>query len=207
MRPHSRATALNVALGVALLALVASPALGAGKKAAGKKGVAAKPKVELTTSLGTIVLQLDAKSAPKTVANFLRYVREGFYKGTIFHRVISNFMLQGGGFDTKRKKKPTRGPIQNEANNGLKNEVGTIAMARTGDPHSASAQFFINVKNNAFLNFRAKNQRGWGYTVFGKVIKGMDVVKKMKAVPVSNQGGPFANMPVTPVVITNARAL
>ncbi|MBW2731483.1 MAG: peptidyl-prolyl cis-trans isomerase [Deltaproteobacteria bacterium] len=175
--------------------------------AAGKKEVAQKPKVQLTTSLGTIVLQLDAKRAPKTVANFLRYVREGFYKGTIFHRVISNFMLQGGGFDTKRKKKKTHDPIQNEADNGLKNAVGTVAMARTGDPHSASAQFFINVKNNSFLNFRSKNQRGWGYTVFGKVIKGMDVVKKIKAVPVRNEGGPFANMPVTPVVITNARLL
>jgi len=207
MRPRSRATALNVALGVVLGMALACAPIATLALAAGKKEVAQKPKVQLTTSLGTIVLQLDAKRAPKTVANFLRYVREGFYKGTIFHRVISNFMLQGGGFDTKRKKKKTHDPIQNEADNGLKNAVGTVAMARTGDPHSASAQFFINVKNNSFLNFRSKNQRGWGYTVFGKVIKGMDVVKKIKAVPVRNEGGPFANMPVTPVVITNARLL
>src|SRR3982751_4212582 len=140
--------------------------------------LAADPQVDLRTNLGTIRLELYPAAAPKTVENFLQYVKDGHYNGTIFHRVIDGFMVQGGGFDKSMKQKPTRAPVQNEAKNGLKNEVGTLAMARTSDPHSASAQFFINVKDNGFLN-QAQAQDGWGYAVFGKVVSGMDVVMKM----------------------------
>ncbi len=138
------------------------------------------PRVRLVTSKGDIVLQLDRTRAPKTAENFLRYVQDGHYNGTIFHRVIDNFMIQGGGFDADFAQKPTRAPIMNEADNGLRNTIGTIAMARTGDPHSATAQFFINVANNDFLDFREKTPRAWGYTVFGRVVAGMDVVKAIK---------------------------
>ena len=182
-----------------------------GDKAAAKTGKATSSapakKVELETSLGKIVIALDHAKAPKTVENFSQYVRDGFYNGTIFHRVISTFMIQGGGFGEDKRKKPTRAAIQNEANNGLKNVRGTIAMARTGFPHSATAQFFINVKDNPNLDHRGQNPRGWGYCVFGKVVQGMDVVDKIKDTPVSNQGGPFRNMPTTPVVIKSARVL
>lgn len=146
----------------------------------------AKPQVALETNKGRIVLELDPDKAPKTVANFLEYVKAGFYDGTLFHRVIPNFMIQGGGFDASQKQKPTRGQIENEAHNQLANEVGTIAMARTNDPHSATAQFFINLKNNSFLNHTGKNAQGWGYTVFGKVVQGMDTVEaiaKVKTAP------------------------
>ncbi|MDP2226557.1 MAG: peptidylprolyl isomerase, partial [Moraxellaceae bacterium] len=136
------------------------------------------PQVALNTSHGRIVLELDAVKAPKTTANFLAYVKSGHYSGTIFHRVISNFMIQGGGFDASMNQKPTNAPIENEAPNGLKNEVGTIAMARTQDPHSASAQFFINVKDNDFLNHSGRTLQGWGYAVFGKVVSGAEIVKK-----------------------------
>ncbi len=132
--------------------------------------------------MGTITLELYPDKAPKTVENFLQYVKDGHFKGTIFHRVINGFMIQGGGFTTDLAQKKTRAPVQNEANNGLKNDIGTIAMARTSDPHSATAQFFINHKNNDFLNHSAPTPQGWGYTVFGKVIKGMDVVNKIAAV-------------------------
>lgn len=135
--------------------------------------------VKLTTSLGAITIQLNAEKAPLSVANFLVYVKEGFYNGTIFHRVIKDFMAQGGGFDTEFNQKVTHAPIQNEADNGLKNTRGTLAMARTNDPHSATAQFFINYKDNSFLNFTGKNASGWGYAVFGEVIAGMDVVDAM----------------------------
>lgn len=138
------------------------------------------PRVRISTTSGDIVLELNAARAPKTVENFLTYAKDGFYNGTIFHRVISNFMIQGGGFTKDFKKKSTRAPIKNEANNGLKNSRGTIAMARTGDPHSATGQFFINVVDNHFLNHRSQTSRGWGYTVFGKVIEGMDVVDKIR---------------------------
>jgi peptidyl-prolyl cis-trans isomerase B (cyclophilin B) len=179
-----------------------------GAKAASKNS-SAKPakKVELQTSLGAIVIELDGDKAPKTVANFSQYVRDGFYDGTIFHRVISTFMIQGGGFDENQTKKQTRRPIQNEADNGLKNERGTIAMARTGFPHSATAQFFINVKDNSNLDHRGKSPRGYGYCVFGKVVQGMDVVDKIKDTPVKNAGGAFANLPATPVVIKKVRVL
>ena len=161
------------------------------------------PIVKLETSHGNIVLQLDAKAAPNTVANFVKYVEDGFYNGTIFHRVISDFMIQGGGFDAQLKKKDTRAPIKNEANNGLKNVRGSIAMARTQDPHSATAQFFINTVDNGFLNFSAPNLRGWGYAVFGKVIEGMETVDKIRAVATGNQGI-FRDVPIEPVTIHKA---
>ena len=164
---------------------------------------AADPRVELKTSAGAIVLELYPDKAPKTVANFLQYVRDGHYRGTQFHRVIDGFMIQGGGFDQDFKEKPTRAPIQNEAANGLKNDYGTIAMARRPDPHSASAQFFINVKNNDFLNYREPTARGWGYAVFGKVVSGMEVVDKIAKVPTGNVG-PFQNVPRQPVIIESA---
>ena len=159
--------------------------------------------VIIRTTFGEIKLELDAEQAPQTVANFLSYARDGFYDGTIFHRVIDNFMVQGGGFTADMKQKPTRDQIENEADNGLANEEGTLAMARTSDPHSASAQFFINVKNNSFLNHTGKNMQGWGYCVFGKVVSGMDVVKQIKAVKTGSAGG-HQDVPVEPVIIEKA---
>jgi peptidyl-prolyl cis-trans isomerase B (cyclophilin B) len=156
--------------------------------------------VKLNTNYGTIVLELDADKAPQTVANFLQYARDGFYDGTIFHRVINGFMIQGGGMQAGMAEKQTRDSIQNEADNGLTNTRGTIAMARTPDPHSASAQFFINVADNDFLNFRAPTQDGWGYCVFGKVVEGMDVVDKIKGVPTGNKGY-HQDVPIEDVVI------
>lgn len=162
---------------------------------------AANIKIEMRTNMGNIVLELYPDKAPRTVENFLQYIEDGFYKNTIFHRVIPNFMIQGGGFDITLNQKPTRSPIQNEAANGLKNEVGTIAMARTPDPHSAAAQFFINVANNGFLNYKAPNQNGYGYTVFGKVIDGIDIVHKIASIP-TGSGGPFSSdVPKTSVII------
>ena len=164
--------------------------------------MAADPQVDLKTNLGTIRLELNPTAAPKTVENFLQYVKDGHYNGTIFHRVIDGFMVQGGGFDKSMKQKPTRAPIENEAKNGLKNDLGTVAMARTNQPHSASAQFFINTKNNEFLNY--PGQDGWGYAVFGKVIDGMDVVTKIAKTP-TGSGGPFrSDVPKQPVVIESA---
>ena len=156
--------------------------------------------VIIRTTFGEIKLELDAEKAPKTVANFLSYARDGFYDGTIFHRVIDNFMIQGGGFDTDMRQKPTGEPIENEADNGLQNDFGTIAMARTMDPHSATAQFFINVKDNDFLNHSGKNMQGWGYTVFGKVTEGAEVLDKIRAVPTTSQGG-HQDVPADPVII------
>ena len=144
--------------------------------------------VTLHTSMGDITLELDAEKAPKTVANFLQYARDGFYDGTIFHRVISNFMIQGGGMTADMAQKTTGAPVDNEANNGLKNKCGTIAMARTNDPHSATAQFFINVTDNGFLDHTAPTAQGWGYAVFGRVTAGMDVVEKIKAVATGSKG-------------------
>jgi cyclophilin family peptidyl-prolyl cis-trans isomerase len=166
-------------------------------------GVAAaeNPQVSLQTSQGTITLELYADKAPKTVENFLAYVDEGFYDGTIFHRVIRDFMIQGGGFTADMEKKPTRDPIENEAGNGLKNERGTIAMARTGDPHSATAQFFINHEDNAFLDHRDKSSRGWGYAVFGRVTQGMDVVDAIAAAPTGSKAPFPKDVPETTVVI------
>ena len=161
------------------------------------------PQVALDTSMGRIVIELNAAKAPKTVANFIEYVKSGQYDGTIFHRVIDNFMIQGGGFDQNMRQKPTRASIENEADNGLTNDVGTIAMARTSDPHSAGAQFFINVKNNGFLNHSGKTMQGWGYAVFGRVIEGMDVINQMKGVKTGNTGG-HGDVPSTPIVIEKA---
>ncbi|HEX22858.1 MAG TPA: peptidyl-prolyl cis-trans isomerase [Chromatiales bacterium] len=159
------------------------------------------PRVRITTNMGDMVLELDREKAPKTVENFLTYVNEGFYDGTIFHRVIDGFMIQGGGFTPDFQKKDTHAPIRNEADNGLRNKIGTIAMARTGDPHSATAQFFINVANNSFLDFREKTQRAWGYTVFGRVVQGMPVVDKIRRSK-TGSGGPFRkDVPRTPVII------
>ena len=164
------------------------------------------PYVELETTMGNIVIELNQEKAPNTVANFLEYVKSGHYDGTIFHRVIDGFMIQGGGMDANMKEKSTNAPIQNEEDNGLKNEVGTIAMAGTSDPHSATAQFFINVKDNSFLNFSGKNPQGWGYAVFGKVTEGMDIVNKIKGVPTGKYGF-HADVPTTPVVITHAKVI
>ena len=159
--------------------------------------------VKIETSLGDIVIQLDSAAAPVTVANFLSYVQSGFYDSTIFHRVIPGFMVQGGGYNAAMTEKKTQAPIQNEAGNGLKNDRGTVAMARTNDPNSATAQFFINVVNNGFLNHTANTPDGWGYCVFGKVIKGMDVVDSIVKTPTGNRG-PFSDVPVTPIVINKA---
>lgn len=165
--------------------------------------LAANPQVRVQTNMGDIVLELYAEQAPKSVANFLQYVDDGFYNDTLFHRVIDNFMIQGGGFTPQFERKETRAPILNEADNGLKNKRGTLAMARTFEPHSATAQFFINVKDNDFLDHTAKTPRGWGYAVFGKVIKGMDVVDKIKALP-TGASGPFPqDVPRSPVIILN----
>ena len=156
--------------------------------------------VLMTTTVGPMTLELDADNAPKTVENFLSYVAGGFYDGTIFHRVINNFMIQGGGFTADMQQKATQAPIENEANNGLKNERGTIAMARTQDPHSATAQFFINVQDNDFLNHTGENMQGWGYAVFGKVTDGDDVLDKIRAVQTGSQAG-HQDVPVEPIII------
>jgi len=159
--------------------------------------------VRLKTNHGIISLELDAEKAPLTTANFLEYVNSGHYNGTIFHRVIDGFMIQGGGFEPGMSQKPTRAPIKNEADNGLKNGAYTIAMARTPDPHSASAQFFINVANNDFLNFSSPTPQGWGYCVFGKVVEGQDVVDKIKKARTGNKAG-HQDVPVEDVVIESA---
>lgn len=161
------------------------------------------PSVKFETSLGEIVVKLNPEKAPVTVENFLTYVKEGHYNGTIFHRVIPGFMAQGGGFDEGMRQKSTHAPIKIEADNGLKNTRGTIAMARTSDPNSATAQFFINYKDNDFLNYRAPNVQGWGYAVFGEVTSGMDVVDKMATIPTGNQG-PMGDVPKTAIVIQKA---
>ena len=163
----------------------------------------AAPRVRLETSLGNIVLELDAQKAPKTVANFVQYVKDKHYDGTVFHRVIDGFMIQGGGFSADMQQKPTRATIQNEADNGLKNQPLTVAMARTMEPHSASAQFFINVGDNKFLNHTQPTLNGWGYAVFGKVVAGADTVDKIRQVRTGNRGM-FENVPTTPVTIIKA---
>ena len=167
--------------------------------------IAAGPQVEMKTSMGTVVLELYPEKAPATVANFLRYVKDGHYDGTVFHRVIPGFMVQGGGFTAGFQQKPTRAPVRNEAANGLRNEPGTIAMARTREPHSASAQFFINVGDNHPLNFRYPTDDGYGYCVFGKVVKGMDVVHRIEKVKTGPGPAPHRDVPATPVVIESAK--
>jgi cyclophilin family peptidyl-prolyl cis-trans isomerase len=163
-------------------------------------------KVKFTTSMGTITAELDKAKAPITVENFVKYVEAGHYNGTIFHRVIDGFMIQGGGFTKDMQQKPTQPTIKNESTNGLKNDMYTLAMARTGVRDSATAQFFINVKQNDFLNYSGENPQGWGYAVFGKVVEGMDVVDKIKKVPTGNAGG-HQNVPMTPVVIEKAECI
>lgn len=196
------------------LALVAAFSLSAPLWAAGPSTQASQGKKSMSTpqvelhikDYGVITIELDAVKAPKSTENFLSYVKSGFYDGTIFHRVINNFMIQGGGFAPGMKQKSTQAPIQNEANNGLKNDVYTLAMARTNDPHSATAQFFINVTNNDFLNHRAPSAQGWGYAVFGKVVKGTEIVDKIKGVKTGNSGF-HGDVPVQDVLIEKAVAL
>ena len=162
--------------------------------------------VKFETNMGEMVLELYEDKAPKTVANFLTCVAEGHYDGTIFHRVIDGFMIQGGGFTPDMQQKPTQKPIENEADNGLKNDAYTVSMARTADPHSATAQFFINVKKNDFLNYTSKTEKGWGYTVLGKVVKGHGVVNEIKAVPTCSKAG-FDDVPGEPVTIIKAEVV
>jgi peptidyl-prolyl cis-trans isomerase B (cyclophilin B) len=184
-----------------VLALIVTAGLclwGNNARAAGRS-----PMVKLQTSMGDIVLELNQEKAPATVANFLQYVKDGYYDGTIFHRVINGFMIQGGGMDAQMNQKPTRGPIKNEADNGLTNAPYTIAMARTAVPDSATAQFFINVVDNKNLNHTGKNPAGWGYAVFGKVVQGQDVVDKIKAVATTSKGF-HQDVPVEPVTIIKA---
>ena len=166
----------------------------------------AAPTVEMQTSMGKMVIELDAEKAPKTVKNFVQYVNEGFYNGTIFHRVIPGFMIQGGGFNAAMEQKSAPRKVENEASNGLKNDRWTIAMARTPDPHSASSQFFINHQDNAALNYRAANAEGWGYTVFGKLTEGMDVADKIAKVATGNRGG-HQNVPLEPVTIQSVKII
>lgn len=182
-----------------LVFLVLTLVVPLGVEGAGSKN----PQVVLKTSMGRIVLELFPDRAPKTVDNFLGYVRWGHYDGTIFHRVIPNFMIQGGGITPDMKEKLTGMSIQNEADNGLKNRRGTVAMARTQDPHSATAQFFINTKDNKFLDHKARTSKGWGYTVFGRVVEGMDVVDAISKVKAGTKGS-YQNVPLEPVVIIKA---
>ncbi len=192
---------------LSILSLTFAGQAGAKPKKSEKPAVtstATAPQVKLQTSLGDIVIKLDSAKAPVSVENFLTYVKNGHYDGTIFHRVIPGFMAQGGGFTEKWDQKSTLTPIKNEANNGLLNKRGTIAMARTSDPQSATAQFFINYADNAFLDFKAETQQGWGYAVFGEVVQGMDVVDKMATVP-TGRGGPMpSDVPQTAIVIKKA---
>ena len=166
--------------------------------------LAANPMVELKTNQGDIVVEVFADKAPKSAENFIQYVKDGYYNGTVFHRVIDGFMIQGGGFDADMKQKSTRAPIENEARNGLRNEVGTLAMARTADPHSASSQFFINLVANTALDYPSRD--GWGYAVFGKVVKGLDVVQAIAKQPTANRGF-HQNVPVEAIVVNSARVL
>jgi len=189
---------------VSLSAQAASPSNSTQKQ--GVTSMSTSPRVQMSTNQGDFIISLNAEKAPKTVANFLAYVKDGFFDGTIFHRVIDGFMIQGGGFEPGLKQKPTKAPVENEANNGLKNNKYTLAMARTSDPHSATAQFFINVANNDFLNHTAPTAQGWGYAVFGEVVEGRDVIDKMKGVPTGNSGF-HQNVPTTDVVITKAVVL
>lgn len=163
-------------------------------------------KVQLATTLGPITIELNHEKAPKTVENFVSYVESGHYEGTIFHRVIEDFMIQGGGMDSEMNSKPTNEPVKNEANNGLKNEYGSVAMARTSDPHSASAQFFINTSDNGFLDFTAETQDGWGYCVFGKVIEGMEVVNQIEEKPTTTKNG-HQDVPEEIITIEKAEML
>ncbi len=171
------------------------------KKDSGDK--MSNPKIKLETSKGTMMIELDAEKAPKSAANFVEYVKDGFYDGLIFHRVIPKFMVQGGGMNPDMSQKENKAPIQNEANNGLKNDRGTLAMARTNDPHSATSQFFINLKDNDFLNHTSETPAGWGYTVFGKVIEGLETIDEIEKVQTGNVGG-HGDVPTEAVTIIKA---
>lgn len=188
-----------------LLALVLGACSDQGQSADAPTAVD-NPRVVMQTSMGDIVIELYPQKAPKSVANFLQYVDEGFYNGTIFHRVIDGFMIQGGGFTEAFEKKETHAPIMNEADNGLRNTIGTIAMARTMDPHSATAQFYINVANNSSLDFREKTPRAWGYAVFGRVVSGMEVVKAIKGVSTGSRGM-YSDVPTTSIIIKKVSRL
>lgn len=202
-----RLTACSFALAFAPALVSAAPAAAPSNSTTeGTKVMSTNPRVKLHTNQGDMVITLDAAKAPKTVENFLTYVKEGFYNGTVFHRVIDGFMIQGGGFEPGMKQKQTHAPIENEANNGLKNDKYTLAMARTSDPHSATAQFFINAANNDFLNFTAPTPNGWGYAVFGSVTEGTDVVDKIKGVKTGNKGF-HQNVPNEDVIIEKAEVL
>lgn len=213
--PRIRQAAGIMAVIIALTFILAdSPALAEKLKPTGKQttSMGAKtverhnPMVKLTTSMGDITVELYPDKAPASVANFLAYAKDGFFGGTVFHRVIPGFMIQGGGLNKDLHPKATKDPVRNEADNGLKNDKYTLAMARTPDPHSATAQFFINVADNEFLNFAAKTPQGWGYTVFGKVVEGQDVVDKIAAVPTGRKGY-HEDVPTTPVLIEKAEVL
>lgn len=167
---------------------------------------AENPRVLMETNHGAMIIELYPEDAPETVENFLAYVKSGFYEGTVFHRVISNFMIQGGGFDENMKQKPTLKPIKNEADNGLQNKIGTISMARTSDPHSATSQFFINVANNSSLDFREKTPRAYGYAVFGRVVEGMRTVNEIRNIPTGSKMG-HQDVPLKPVVIQKVRQI
>ena len=197
---------LSFFLALPLYAADVAPAPGTTATPAAAPAVAIHPLVELKTNRGIIVLELLPEKAPRSVANFLQYVKDGHYNGTIFHRVIAGFMIQGGGFDPQFHQKITRPPIQNEADNGLKNTVGAVAMARTSNPHSATAQFFINIANNGFLDFRARTDQAYGYTVFGRVRSGMDVVNAIAKSRTGNMG-PYQDVPTDPIVIESATLL
>lgn len=185
------------------LCLMAAPLMAVGLGLSSAHAAAPDPAVKLETNYGDIIVRLDARKAPISTANFVQYVKSGFYDGTIFHRVIKNFMVQGGGFTPDLKQKETRAAIRNEADNGLKNKKYTIAMARTGEPHSATAQFFINTKDNDFLDFKSQTPQGWGYAVFGKVIKGQEVVDKIAAVTTGKKGY-YDDVPMENVTIKKA---
>jgi len=197
---------IQVSMWSTAIGLAAAVGLSAAAHADGKNAAdaSARPHVEIVTSKGRIVVELHPDKTPKTVENFLRYVDEKFYDGTIFHRSIPNFMIQGGGFDPKLNKRPTHEPIDIEADKGLSNERGTIAMARTMQPNSASSQFFVNLVDNPHLDFRDKSIRGWGYTAFGRVVEGMDVVDKIAAVPTERQQQ-HQNVPKETILIKKAR--
>ena len=202
---------LFLALKLSLLALFFSTSIFAEPETTAKTtdkdpAPQAFPQVLFETNVGTFVIELYPDKAPNTVKNFLTYVNDGFYDGTIFHRVIPNFMVQGGGFTADMQKKTTRASITNEADNGLRNTVGTVAMARTNDPHSATAQFFINVAKNSFLDYREKTDRAWGYAVFGRVIKGMKTVNKIRTTPTGNTKG-MIDVPQKTITIIKARQI
>ena len=194
---------VTLCMGLSVMLPVTATASSNSTNPQGKTNMSTSPRVKLETSMGDIVIELDATKAPKTAANFVDYVKDGFYNGTVFHRVMDGFMIQGGGFEPGLKQKPTKAPIDNEANNGLKNDKYTIAMARTNDPHSATAQFFINVADNDFLNHTAPTPNGWGYAVFGKVVSGTEVVDKIKGVKTGNSGF-HQNVPTQDVIINKA---